>query len=315
MVPTGAAGTTNHQPTWTSRINPRLSAEAQLNGQFDYNRTPLAPPGIKVVIHERHDTRKSWDPHGATGWYIGEAPHHYRCWNIYVTKTNAECIGDTVECFPQHGKMPTLSSRNTAIKAAIQLTDALQHPYPAGPFAPLDTSTLSALEHLSEIFSSKITQLDNNQRTTAPPRVPPKPPTPLRVPLTPPAPPRVPNTLAPHRYPTCSSYRALAVQAMILNDCVRFSAASQGVTAPPIDSTTYAAMINAIVDPTTGQLLEFRHLIEDPKTRPTWMTAAANKFGILMTGLPRGIEGTNTMSFIRKDEVPAGRMVTYARFC
>jgi hypothetical protein len=43
----------------TSRINPRLSAEAQLNGQFDYNRTPLAPPGIKVVIHERHDTRKS----------------------------------------------------------------------------------------------------------------------------------------------------------------------------------------------------------------------------------------------------------------
>jgi hypothetical protein len=81
----------------TSRINPRLSAEAQLNGQFDYNRTPLAPPGIKVVIHERHDKRKSWDPHGATGWCIGEAPHHYRCWNIYVTKTNSERIGDTVE--------------------------------------------------------------------------------------------------------------------------------------------------------------------------------------------------------------------------
>ena len=28
-----------------SRLNPRLSAEAQLNGAFDFNRTPLAPPG------------------------------------------------------------------------------------------------------------------------------------------------------------------------------------------------------------------------------------------------------------------------------
>ena len=27
------------------RLNPRLSAEAQLNGVFDFNRTPLAPPG------------------------------------------------------------------------------------------------------------------------------------------------------------------------------------------------------------------------------------------------------------------------------
>ena len=34
-----------------SRINPQLSAEAKLNGAFDYNRTPMAPPGTKVLIH------------------------------------------------------------------------------------------------------------------------------------------------------------------------------------------------------------------------------------------------------------------------
>jgi hypothetical protein len=33
------------------------------------------------------------------------------------------------------------------------------------------------------------------------------------------------------------------------------------------------------VDPTTGQLMEYRHLIADPNTRATWMTAAANEFG------------------------------------
>jgi hypothetical protein len=102
---------------------------------------------------------------------------------------------------------------------------------------------------------------------------------------------------------------------MITNDCVRFSAARQGIAAPAVDQETYAALLNAIVDPTTGQLMEFRHLIADPTTRPTWMNAAANEFGRLMAGLPRGIKGTNTMSFIRKDEVPKDRVVTYARFC
>jgi hypothetical protein len=36
-----------------SHINPPLSAEAQLNGAFDFNTTPLAPPGTRVVVHEK----------------------------------------------------------------------------------------------------------------------------------------------------------------------------------------------------------------------------------------------------------------------
>ena len=35
-----------------SRINPRLSAEAQLNGPFNFNATPLAPPWTKVLIYD-----------------------------------------------------------------------------------------------------------------------------------------------------------------------------------------------------------------------------------------------------------------------
>ena len=35
-----------------SRLNPRLSEEAQLNGAFDINLTPLAPPGTRVIFHE-----------------------------------------------------------------------------------------------------------------------------------------------------------------------------------------------------------------------------------------------------------------------
>jgi hypothetical protein len=42
-----------------SRINPRMSAYAQLNGHFDFNRTPLPPPGTRIIAHEKPDQRAS----------------------------------------------------------------------------------------------------------------------------------------------------------------------------------------------------------------------------------------------------------------
>jgi hypothetical protein len=43
-----------------SCINPRLSAEAQRNRAFDNNKTPLAPPSTKVLIHETPNCRQTW---------------------------------------------------------------------------------------------------------------------------------------------------------------------------------------------------------------------------------------------------------------
>jgi hypothetical protein len=36
----------------TSRINPKLSALTHLDGQYDYNRLPMALPGAIIVAHE-----------------------------------------------------------------------------------------------------------------------------------------------------------------------------------------------------------------------------------------------------------------------
>jgi hypothetical protein len=77
-----------HQCTQTlnlmcpSRINPRLSAKAQLNGAFHYNKTPLAPPGTKVLIQETPNKQRTWAVYGMDGWYLGGAPEHYRCYWI-----------------------------------------------------------------------------------------------------------------------------------------------------------------------------------------------------------------------------------------
>eukprot|EP00957_Ditylum_brightwellii_P182630 13911047-Ditylum_brightwellii.AAC.1 len=35
-----------------SRVNPKVSTWAYLNGHFDFNRTPLAPVGTKCIIYE-----------------------------------------------------------------------------------------------------------------------------------------------------------------------------------------------------------------------------------------------------------------------
>eukprot|EP00957_Ditylum_brightwellii_P020660 1558100-Ditylum_brightwellii.AAC.1 len=48
----------------TCRINPKLSAYEYLHGTFDYNATPLALPGTKVLIHKKVDQRTSWGTHG-----------------------------------------------------------------------------------------------------------------------------------------------------------------------------------------------------------------------------------------------------------
>ncbi|KAL7523320.1 hypothetical protein ACHAXR_000123, partial [Thalassiosira sp. AJA248-18] len=44
----------------TSRCDPSKSAYEVLEGKFDYNKTPLAPPGTKALIYEAAARRASW---------------------------------------------------------------------------------------------------------------------------------------------------------------------------------------------------------------------------------------------------------------
>ena len=70
---------------------------------------------------------------------------------------------------------------------------------------------------------------------------------------------------------------------------------------------------NFFIDPTTGASLEYRHLLKGP-TKAIWGNSFANKIGRLAQGVLTSMPyGTNTIFFIPKDKVPAGRTVTYGR--
>ena len=56
-----------------SQLNPKMSAEAMLNGPYDFNCTPIAPLGTKNLVHEKPAIRSTWAPHVVEGWYIGPA--------------------------------------------------------------------------------------------------------------------------------------------------------------------------------------------------------------------------------------------------
>jgi hypothetical protein len=135
-----------------SRINPRMSAYAQLNGHYYFNRIPMAPPGTHIIVHEKPYQRASWDHHGADGYYLGTAFDHYRCYQVHITKTKGTRIVDTVEFPPSKTAMPQTSSKYLASIAALELYNALKKPAPADPFCQIGTAQLQALRQLSNIF-------------------------------------------------------------------------------------------------------------------------------------------------------------------
>ena len=59
------------------RINPSLPAYAIINGNYDFNKSPMAPPDTKIITNKKLIHRASWDFHGDDGYYVGLALEHY----------------------------------------------------------------------------------------------------------------------------------------------------------------------------------------------------------------------------------------------
>jgi hypothetical protein len=74
----------------------------------------------------------------------------------------------------------------------------------------------------------------------------------------------------------------------------------------------FCDMANSVIGK-NGKMLEYRHLLANPKTRKTWTHSYGNEIGCLAQGMPGHNTGTNTIFFTKKDQVPKDRAkdVTY----
>lgn len=76
-------------------------------------------------------------------------------------------------------------------------------------------------------------------------------------------------------------------------------------------------MIGAVMDSDTGDMLEYRHLLKNPKYRETWSKAFGKEIGRLAQEQEGVVEGMDALHFIEYDDIPTDRRkdVTYARIC
>lgn len=141
-----------------SRSNPKVSAWEEVCGAFDFNATPLAPVGMRIVAHEPPEQRPAWAPHGVDGFYIGPALDHYRCYLVWIKTTRAMRVTDSIEWFPYTVRLPQVSQAELCEAAARDLVNVL-HKYISESSGVQDKSGLTngklgELQKLAEIFSS-----------------------------------------------------------------------------------------------------------------------------------------------------------------
>jgi hypothetical protein len=94
--------------------------------------------------------------------------YHYRCQNVYISKTASERIVDTLELFPHNCQIPQLSSTDRLLMAAKDMTDAFQNPHPDVPFASVGDGTIAALADLAAIFKFKLQQAPSPETQDSP---------------------------------------------------------------------------------------------------------------------------------------------------
>ena len=74
-------------------------------------------------------------------------------------------------------------------------------------------------------------------------------------------------------------------------------------------------MLNAVLNKETGELMEYHHIMKTPKYRELYCKSYSKEMGRLAQGLPRIVNGTNTIFFINKEDIPEEQWkdVTYGR--
>ena len=318
------------------RSNPKMSACTALEGEFDYNKTPLVPLGSKVLAFKPPGVRQSWAPHGTLAWTIGPAINHYRCINVCIPKTNATIAADTFQWSNDNTfRLPTISNEEQLSIAAHHLAEALQQ---SKMFNPPSTSYAQQIDDLCSLFSAKVEQIihqklsptnhdkfhnddrisaPNKDNAVSPPRV---------VTKKKHQPPRVDSTIIATTQKDDSTNQTINTS----KDCMSFNKPIQAPSHRYPTRATTARAANSIqlekqqiLNPSPAKHnciidhiespdpLKHAELIKGPD-KSIWERGMCNELGRLSQGCG-DIKGRNTIFFIHRNQVPKHEKVTYGR--
>jgi len=127
--------------------NPKISAWEYFNGPFDFNKTPLAPMGCRVLILAKSRTCRSWDYRAKQGFYLGPALDHYRCYELVKSDTKQKVISDTVQFRHAYLQIPAVSAEDKILNGLQVMVGSMQNAPP-----PTSLSQIVAIDALQALF-------------------------------------------------------------------------------------------------------------------------------------------------------------------
>jgi hypothetical protein len=121
----------------------------------------MAPPGLRVLVHEKPDLQTSYSPKALDGWYLGPALDAYRCYHVWIWETRASHNCNTLSWFPTKvTTMPLASSTDLILAGINDIVNALNNnPSPGSPLAPLIDSHVAKLQQLTTLLTNIIEPL------------------------------------------------------------------------------------------------------------------------------------------------------------
>jgi hypothetical protein len=143
-------GVTDPEPTTILPKGPKKSANKEVNGKFDYNKTPLAPLGTKGLVYNDPAIRASWASHSTNVHYIGLALKHYWCLRCYMPSTRQYRVADTWQLYLTHCTTPALSQAECMILKATDTLTALGSTVLT--FTSASVACTQAIQKLCNIF-------------------------------------------------------------------------------------------------------------------------------------------------------------------
>ena len=111
-----------------SNVAPNISAYAYHHGSFDYNRMPIAPMGCNVQFHIKPSRRKTFGEHSGDGFYLQTSPEHYRTHIIFVKKTRAKRLADTVFFKHKYITQLTVTPADAVVQAYHKMMQDASNP-------------------------------------------------------------------------------------------------------------------------------------------------------------------------------------------
>jgi hypothetical protein len=325
-----------------SNAYPHISSHTHLYGHHDYNAHPFVPLGMEALVHDKPHRRKSFAQHCTKGYVIGTSHEHYRCWKVWTPTSRTTRISATVFFKHKYITNPSVTPADAIIAAAANLSHLLTNNLQAHHNNKVKQSDLTRLQILTQPspppqhnathyqqhspnathpsspaavsdYDSDSSDSDDESITIPhpvprlplqPPRVPPQQ---TKTPL-----PRVSAPPSSPAYNTRSRAHTIT-QETILHLLHKTRTPLTPRRAAPRQFPREA--LSAILDTDTGELLEYRHLIKNPKYCTIWKNAYGKELGRLAQGIPGTVKGTNTIVFIAHNDIPPQRRkdVTYGR--